>query len=159
MHIYERRRIHLAEILEKMSVTELHKASGVAASSISSCLKQLPDGRYLRNIGEKTARKLEAGARKHEGWMDLPVNETSSNKHVVEESQPSYISNPQVSNIESAIETLRVALLSVDSLTRAQAKPIIDALFADPENGQELGARMSKTLEGHTTSATKKMAA
>lgn len=70
MEIFERRRRQLAALLSSMSAVELHKGSGVAASSISAFLKQKPDGTYLRNIGEVTARKLEAGAKKPEGWMD-----------------------------------------------------------------------------------------
>lgn len=75
MDIFSRRRQQLVEILKSTSVSQLHKASGVAASSISSCLKQLPDGRYLRNIGEVTARKLERGAKKPEGWLDGLVSQ------------------------------------------------------------------------------------
>jgi transcriptional regulator with XRE-family HTH domain len=63
------------------------------------------------------------------------------------------------SGVAAAIETLRLALIDVDSLTREQAKPIIDKLWTDPENAQDLGIRMAKTLEGHNTSDNKKKAA
>lgn len=70
MHIFERRRRRLSELLSVMTAVDLHKRSGVAASSISAFHKRLPDGRYLRNIGEVTARKIELGTGKPEGWMD-----------------------------------------------------------------------------------------
>lgn len=68
--IHERRRNQLKAILAEMPAADLARASGVAASYISRNLLEPGDDGY-KNIGEKTARKYERGAKKHEGWMDL----------------------------------------------------------------------------------------
>lgn len=73
LEIFNRRRERLLELLQETTASQLYKDSGVAASSISSFLKKLPDGRYARNIGEKTARKIETGAKKPNGWLDQSV--------------------------------------------------------------------------------------
>ncbi|WP_252374514.1 S24 family peptidase [Hydrogenophaga sp. 2FB] len=52
-----------------LSAAELSRSSGVAASYISRALREPGDDGY-KNIGEVTARKLEHGAKKPEGWMD-----------------------------------------------------------------------------------------
>lgn len=145
MDIYHRRRTNLLEVLKEMPASDLSKASGVAASSIGSIFKQLPDGRFARNIGERTARNLERGARKPEGFLDQPVKETAA--PAASESALTYARSQHTPvRIEDAMETLRLALVAADALTRAQAKPIIDLLFADPENAQHLGPRMATTL-------------
>lgn len=69
MDVFERRRTKLREILQAMSQAELSRHSGVSASYISRALKDPGDDGY-KSIGEVTARKLEKGARKKEGWMD-----------------------------------------------------------------------------------------
>lgn len=69
MDVFDRRRAKLRELLTVLSAAELHRASGVAASYISRALKEPGDEGY-KNIGEVTARKLEKGAKKPEGWMD-----------------------------------------------------------------------------------------
>lgn len=48
--------------------------------------------------------------------------------------------------VVNAINVLRDNLIAVDSLTRAQAKPIIDKVFSDPEGSHGLGERMAQTL-------------
>lgn len=69
MDVFDRRRAKLRELLQTLSAAELARASGVAASYISRALKEPGDEGY-KNIGEVTARKLEKGGRKQEGWMD-----------------------------------------------------------------------------------------
>ena len=72
MDVFDRRRARLGEMLKAISQAELARKSGVAASYISRCLKEPGDDGY-KTIGELTARKLEKGARKQEGWLDAPV--------------------------------------------------------------------------------------
>jgi hypothetical protein len=144
MEIFERRRARLAEILQTMSMTELSRSSGVAKSSISSCLKRLPGGNYQRNIGEKTARLIEVGARKPEGWLDIQPDIQSSAGSVGEPVSQYVVAKPI--DIPTAFETLRVSLACSDKLTRAQAKPILEQLFDDPEGSAGLGDRLSVTL-------------
>lgn len=69
MDVFDRRRAKLKEMLTTISQAELSRKSGVAASYISRCLKE-PDVFGYKTIGEVTARKLESGAQKFEGWMD-----------------------------------------------------------------------------------------
>jgi hypothetical protein len=114
----------------------------VKPPSISGWVKT---GRISKSNFEKLCAWLDKTPRSHWGLDEI---------HLCQDSKPR-----DVHDVATAIDTLRLALLSVDALTRAQAKPIIDALFADPEHGQELGARMAKTLEGHTVSGDKKKAA
>lgn len=73
MEIHERRRARLRELLTTMTQAELARRSKVAASYISRLLLE-PGEDGQKNIGEKTARKLEAGARRREGWMDEPFS-------------------------------------------------------------------------------------
>ncbi len=69
MDVFDRRRERLRVLLTEISAAELARASGVSASYISRCLKEpLQDG--YKTIGEVTARRLEKGARKPEGWLD-----------------------------------------------------------------------------------------
>lgn len=69
MEVFDRRRLKLIELLGVISAAELSRKSGVSPSYISRCLKT-PDEDGYKTIGEVTARKLEAGARKPEGWLD-----------------------------------------------------------------------------------------
>lgn len=69
MDVYERRRIHLALLLKEISQSKLAERSGVSASYINRSLKE-PGEKGAKNIGEVTARKLEAGGKKPEGWLD-----------------------------------------------------------------------------------------
>ena len=69
MEVFDRRRLKLIEMLQGITAAELSRKSGVSASYISRCLKT-PDEDGYKTIGEVTARKLEAGARKPEGWLD-----------------------------------------------------------------------------------------
>ncbi len=69
MEVFERRRVNLTEILKSVSAADLARKSGVAASYISRCTKPPLDSNH-KTIGEVTARKLERGANKPEGWMD-----------------------------------------------------------------------------------------
>lgn len=69
MDVFERRQQKLREILKEMTAAELARRSGVAATYISRALKEPGEDGY-KNIGEVTARKLEQGAKKPEGWMD-----------------------------------------------------------------------------------------
>lgn len=58
---------------ERGAAAELARRSGVAASQISQTSRQvLHQGQKPRKIGDDTARKLERGMNKHEGWMDMP---------------------------------------------------------------------------------------
>lgn len=70
MDIFERRRANLRLLLTKITQAELARRSGVAPSYISRALKEPGDDGY-KNIGEVTARKLEAGAKRIEGSLDL----------------------------------------------------------------------------------------
>ncbi len=70
MDIFERRRANLRLLLTKISQAELARRSGVAPSYISRALKEPGEDGY-KNLGEITARKLEAGAKKVEGSLDL----------------------------------------------------------------------------------------
>ncbi len=70
MDIFDRRRANLRLLLTKISQAELARRSGVAPSYISRALKEPGDDGY-KNIGEVTARKLEAGAKRVEGSLDL----------------------------------------------------------------------------------------
>ena len=84
-----------------------------------------------------------------------------SSNHInnkVDEAKNAYNSNKAL-DVEGAMEVIRVALVGVDELTRAQAKPIIDALFLNPEQSQHLGARMSATLNTIPNSHSKRQAA
>lgn len=149
MDVNERRRENLKRLLSDLGInmSEAGRRTGVAASYIGSALKKLPDGRYLKSIGEKTARKLEAGLDRPEGWLDsqpITYAPPAIGTHQASEPPAPYLS--QRDNIAAAVETIRLALLAVDPLTRAQAKPIIDALFQDPENSQHLPRRLTVTL-------------
>ena len=70
MDIFERRRANLRLLLTKISQAELARRSGVAPSYISRALKEPGEDGY-KNIGEVTARKLESGAKRIEGSLDL----------------------------------------------------------------------------------------
>jgi transcriptional regulator with XRE-family HTH domain len=70
MDIFERRRANLRLLLTKISQAELARRSGVAPSYISRALKEPGEDGY-KNLGEVTARKLEAGAKRIEGSLDL----------------------------------------------------------------------------------------
>lgn len=69
MEVFDRRRLKLIEMLQGITAAELSRKSGVSPSYISRCLKT-PDEDGYKTIGEVTARKLEVGARKPEGWLD-----------------------------------------------------------------------------------------
>ena len=69
MDVHEVRRDQLRELLKTISQSRLAERSGVAQSYISRALKE-PGSAGSKNIGEVTARKLEAGARKPVGWLD-----------------------------------------------------------------------------------------
>jgi phage repressor protein C with HTH and peptisase S24 domain len=69
MDVFDRRRTRLRELLTEISQADLSRKSGVAASYISRCMKERSDDGF-KTIGEVTARKLEAGAHKPEGWLD-----------------------------------------------------------------------------------------
>lgn len=71
MDIYKRRRARLRELLKEISPAELSRVSKVAASNITVFLKEPGDKGY-KNIGEISARKLEKGGKKPEGWLDQP---------------------------------------------------------------------------------------
>jgi hypothetical protein len=144
MDMHERRRNNLRALLKSTSFAEMQRRSGVPASYLSSSLKQLPDGRHIKNMGEKIARKLEAGLKLSAGWLD---QEHGEGRNLLREENSIY-SSSQSGNlgVEGAVEVIRLALMNVDGLTRAQAKPIIDALFLDPSNSQSLGKRMAITL-------------
>jgi hypothetical protein len=145
MDINDRRRANLTQILRTMSAAELSIKSGVAKSSISSFLKKLPDGRFQRTIGEKSARKIETAIKKPEGWLDRASSVTLT-REINEKSAPYNAHSHEPASLEDAFEVLRLALAEVDTLTRAQAKPIIDALFDNPQHGQHLGRRLAITL-------------
>lgn len=81
MDVFDRRRNRLREILTSMTQAELARASGVAATYISRALKE-PDEPGFKSIGEVTARKLEKGARKKEGWLDGFSNVEEANVSV-----------------------------------------------------------------------------
>lgn len=159
--VEENRRQRLIELENEFgSQVALAEKIGKSAAQISQWKNASRyTGSTKRRVMERsTARHIEKMTGKPEGWMDQPVtNPTTKRSHSSNETKSSY--NVETNSVEVAIENLRLALVNVDPLTRAQAKPIIDALFADPEHGEDLGARMAKTLEGHTVSATKKKVA
>lgn len=76
MEVFDRRRENLALLLEGISAAELARNSGVSASYISRCLKSPGDAGY-KTIGEITARKLEHGGKKPEGWLDSTMASAS----------------------------------------------------------------------------------
>jgi len=76
MEVFDRRRENLALLLESISAAELARNSGVSASYISRCLKSPGDAGY-KTIGEITARKLEQGGKKPEGWLDSTMASAS----------------------------------------------------------------------------------
>lgn len=69
MDVYELRRERLRLLLKEISQADLAQKSGVSASYINRCLKE-PGEPHAKTIGEVTARKLESGGRKPEGWLD-----------------------------------------------------------------------------------------
>lgn len=69
MEVFDIRRGNLALLLGEIKAAELSRTSGVAASYISRCLRQ-PGEKGHKTIGELTARKLEKGAKKSQGWLD-----------------------------------------------------------------------------------------
>ena len=146
-------RVKKARLHAKLTQHALAKALGTAQSTIAEMEWTAESSGYTAQISD--ACKVSAS------WLATGRGTMLS----AQEQAPHYTQEPsshygQEMNVAIAVETLRLALINVDALTRAQAKPIIDALFADPEHGQDLGARMAKTLEGHTIgSATKKKAA
>lgn len=71
MDVYQRRRARLRELLKEISQAELARASKVAESTIGVS-KLEPGDKGYKNIGEITARKLEKGGKKPEGWLDQP---------------------------------------------------------------------------------------
>jgi phage repressor protein C with HTH and peptisase S24 domain len=96
MNVFERRRAQLKELLHDFSAAELARKSGVAASYLSRCLLEPGDDGY-KNIGEVTARKIETGARKPEGWLDTlghAVNEPKPRYNVTRISEIDLTNNP-----------------------------------------------------------------
>lgn len=69
MDVYEVRRARLAELLKQVSASEIARRSGVAASLISR-YQYAPGRDGAKNLGEENARKIEAAAGKHNGWLD-----------------------------------------------------------------------------------------
>lgn len=75
MDVYERRRNNLRGLIALVSQAELARKSGVHSTYISRSLLE-PGASGYKNIGEITARKLEAGAKlllgisKPDGWLD-----------------------------------------------------------------------------------------
>lgn len=75
------RRANLATLLEECAqelgdtrgaAAELARRTGVAAPMISQTLNQKPHhGGAARKIGDKTARRLERGMNKEQGWLDI----------------------------------------------------------------------------------------
>ena len=120
MNIYDRRRERLTELLSKMTAADLYKCTGIAASSISAFHKQLPDGRYLRNIGEKTARRLESGVGKPEGWMDtvtvISGHTTESNHKQIETQWPHDLVNKDRYELLTHAEKCRVQVHMADEI-------------------------------------------
>lgn len=101
MDVYSRRREKLKELLTKMSQAELSRLSEVSASYINRCLKD-PTERGHKTIGEVTARKLEQGAKKPEGWMDATVNITGSQATSAAGKVNATGSNQPLSSIDAA---------------------------------------------------------
>lgn len=138
MHIFERRRRRLSELLLTMTAVDLHKLSGVAASSISAFHKQLPDGRYLRNIGEVTARKLESGTGKPEGWMDAIAPADGHNDHLAPEvgngAREKITQFPVSHTLESTIERLVGYLKCVPEHRRKAVGGILESLALHPDD-------------------------
>lgn len=69
MDVFETRRTRLLELLATNSQALISLKTGIAASSISrmACDPREP---HHKNIGEKTARKIELAMGKHRGWLD-----------------------------------------------------------------------------------------
>ncbi|WP_310626695.1 helix-turn-helix transcriptional regulator [Limnohabitans sp.] len=145
-------RVKTARLHAKLTQQALAKLLGTAQSTIAEMEWTAESSGYTAQISDIC--KVSAS------WLATGKGAMSPNQ----ERSPSYAREDSMRyenemTVAQAIETIRLALLTVDTLTRAQAKPIIDALFANPEQGQDLGTRMAKTLEGHTSNATKKRAA
>lgn len=80
--VFNRRRERLRELLEHMQAVELAQRSGVDATQISRYLYE-PGRKGAKNIGEKTARKLEAGSGRPEGWLDRQHSGAGARAQVV----------------------------------------------------------------------------
>lgn len=136
----------------KLTQHALAKALGTAQSTIAEMEWTAESSGYTAQIAD-VCKVVPSWLATGKGSM---LTQQEKQQHAAQEQYVRY--NTQT-GISDAVEILRLALIDVDSLTREQAKPIIDKLWADPENGQDLGARMAKTLEGHNTSGFKKKAA
>jgi hypothetical protein len=95
MDVFARRVVNLRKLLKTISAADLSRESRVAASYISRALLP-PEDKNHKRIGEITARKLERGGKKPEGWLDRlegapapgvpappPVNERFQDRHEV----------------------------------------------------------------------------
>ena len=69
MHVYERRRVRLREVLRDISQADLARRSKISPTTISRYLKE-PGTKGAKNISEENARKIEGAAGKPENWLD-----------------------------------------------------------------------------------------
>ena len=111
MEVFDRRRLKLAEILKSMSAAELSRRSGVAASYLSRCLKNPLDDGY-KSIGELTARKIELGAGKPEGWLDVLDSQIPTPRVLIRQDSATYANNAHASNVVAASVRKTVPLIS-----------------------------------------------
>jgi hypothetical protein len=99
MDVYARRRFWLHELLKEHSAAYLSERSGMAASTISR-LKLPPDQKHAKNIGERSARRLESAGHKSSGWLDRQhwIAGESSPAYAVDQdlSQPTVEHAPQI---------------------------------------------------------------
>lgn len=143
MEVFDRRRVKLAEILNKTTAADLARKSGVAASYISRCMKNPSDDGY-KSIGEVTARKLEKGASKPEGWLDgsPTLSGTELTSHVNPPLHQASSGALAPATLQNALEFLAGYLSALDAGDRARAVRDIADLADEPQAVAKITARI-----------------
>lgn len=121
MEVFARRRLRLIEMLGTISAADLSRCSGVSASYISRSLKS-PNETGHKTIGEVTARKLEAGANKPEGWLDDDVAQK--------------IADASRTSVRQALEAMSKAIQALPDNRRTECSAKLAAFGLAPDSAQ-----------------------
>lgn len=133
MHVYERRRARLQDLLADTTAVELARRTGVAASTLSRYLSE-PGSKGFKNMSEENARKIEAGCGKPEGWMDKAG-------HTKTQPATSPVAAPL--DLAALVGLMAGRLSELDDLSRAQVALLLDALAKDPSRAEDVAKRIA----------------